>query len=57
MCWSQVEAVTKGVCVRAAVVFQLDDPMMGGRGFLFAYRHALHFGSPLLQPPLSPQHG
>jgi hypothetical protein len=36
---AQVEAVTRGVRVRASVVFQLDNPMPGGQGLLFAYRH------------------
>ena len=34
----QVEATTKGVRVRASVIFQMDGPATARSGYLFAYR-------------------
>lgn len=37
---AQVEAVTRGVRVTAAVVYMPDDPLQAGGQYLFAYRSA-----------------
>ena len=34
-----MEAITKGVRVRASVVFQMDGPATARSGYLFAYRY------------------
>ena len=35
---AQVEATTRGVRVRASVIFQMDGPATARSGYLFAYR-------------------